>query len=294
MFDFDAYMADRRRQVDALLDQRLPASTLRPQVIHEAMRYSVFAGGKRLRPVLCVAAAEAVAGSWQSALLPGAAIEILHTFTLIHDDLPAMDNDDLRRGLPTCHIKFGEANAILAGDALLTLAFEWLAECPVPAPYRPCELILELSQAAGSTGVIGGQVEDLAAEGKTPTPEQIGYIHTHKTGDLIRASVRIGAIMAGARPDQLAVLSRYGEAIGHAFQITDDILNATSDPATLGKGVGTDAVRGKATYVAVYGLEEARQRSEHMAEEAKSALREFHGSPHHLLALADYAVHRAS
>jgi geranylgeranyl diphosphate synthase type II len=292
MLDFERYMTERRQEVDALLDQRLPSPSLRPQVIHEAMRYSVFAGGKRIRPILCMAAAEVAAGRYQAALLPGAAIEILHTFTLIHDDLPAMDNDDLRRGQPTCHIRFGEANAILAGDALLTMAFEWLAACEAPSPYRPGELILELSRASGSTGVIGGQVEDLAAEGKTPTPEQLHYIHTHKTGDLIRASVRIGAIAAGARADQLAAITRYGEVVGHAFQITDDILNATSDATTLGKGVGTDAQRGKATYVAVYGLDEARRRSESMAAEAKQALAGLGQSAEPLLALADYAVHR--
>ena len=205
-----------------------------------------------------------------------------------------MDDDALRRGRPTCHIRFGEANAILAGDALLTLAFEWLAECPAPPPHAPCALALELARAAGSQGVIAGQVEDIAAEGQPPDAARLDYIHLHKTADLLRAAVRIGAIAAGASAAHTAALGRYGERIGIAFQIADDLLNATSDRETLGKNTGTDAARGKLTYVAVHGVEHSRQRAAALIADAKAELAALPGPTEPLAAIADYILARKS
>ena len=292
MFDFHAYLAERQRLVNQCLDQHLPPESTRPSILHRAMRYSVMGEAKRMRPILCLAAAEAVCGKPDTALIPGAAIELLHTYTLIHDDLPAMDNDDLRRGRPTCHKVFGEANAILAGDALLTLAFEWLAGCTAPAPYPPNQLALELARASGSQGVIAGQVEDIDAEGKPIDAERVDYIHRHKTADLLRAAVRMGAISAGVSSEGLTALDRYGDLMGLAFQVVDDVLNATSEAAALGKGAGTDAARGKLTYVAVHGIEEARRRAQDLIQQAKGSLSGLPGTIAPLAALADYVVHR--
>lgn len=292
MFDLIAYLAERKRLVDEYLDRHMPPADTSPTVLHEAMRYSVFGDAKRIRPILCLAAAEACGGPVESALRPAGAIELLHTYTLVHDDLPAMDDDDLRRGRPTCHIRFGEANAILAGDALLTLAFEWLADCPAPPPHAPTALVRELAVAAGSQGVIGGQVEDLAAEGAPPDPIRLDYIHRHKTADLIRASCRMGAIAAGGTPETVDSLGRYGELIGLAFQIADDVLNATSDHTKLGKRGGTDAARGKLTYVAVFGVEASRRRANELVDSARECLRGLSGPTAPLMALADYIVAR--
>jgi geranylgeranyl diphosphate synthase type II len=225
--------------------------------------------------------------------MPAVALEYLHTYSLIHDDLPAMDNDDLRRGKPTSHKMFGEANAILAGDALLTLAFAVLGQAIVPAPYPPTALILEMATAAGSRGVAGGQFEDLASEGNDPNPEQLDYIHTHKTAQLIRAACRLGAIVAGAPLEDLEALSAYGERAGLAFQIADDILNATSTPEELGKAVGSDAARGKMTYVALYGIERAQEKAEALAREAAAALAEMGLRSEPLAELARFMVHRS-
>lgn len=294
MLDLSSYLDQRRRLVNRCLNERLPPETTRPTVLHQAMRYSMLGDGKRIRPILCLAAAEAVGGAAEQALVPGCAIELLHTYTLIHDDLPAMDDDDLRRGRPTCHKVYGEANAILAGDALLTLAFEWLAECMAPAPYSPNQFALELARAAGSQGVIAGQVEDIAAEGQGLNLEKLDYIHRHKTADLLRAAVRMGAISAGADAIQLAALDTYGDRMGIAFQIADDVLNATSDAATLGKGTGTDAARGKLTYVTAHGLTEARRRAEALVTEARDSLARLPGDTTPLLALADYVIQRTT
>ncbi len=281
------YLAEKKAWIDKELDQRLPPAAERPAALHEAMRYSVLAGGKRIRPILCMAAAEAVGGSAKDALLPALALEVLHTYTLIHDDLPAMDNDALRRGIPTCHVKFGEAQAILAGDALLTLAFEWTAECQAPKPYLPNQISLELAAAAGSRGVIGGQVEDLAAEGRAPDADTVDYIHLHKTAELIRAALRIGAISAGAKPAELDALTIYGCNVGLVFQITDDILNATSSAEVLGKAAGSDSARGKMTYPALYGIEGARKKAEELVDRALTELGKLKGhvEPLNLIAL---------
>ena len=294
MFNLAAYLAERRQRVEAFLNARMPPADTRPADLHAAMRYSLFGEAKRIRPILAMAAAEACGGAADVALLPGCAIELLHTYTLVHDDLPAMDDDALRRGRPTCHVKFGEANAILAGDALLTLAFEWLADAPVPPPHTPGALVTELARAAGSQGVIGGQVEDIAAEGQTPTADQVDYIHLHKTADLLRAAVRIGAIAAAAPIPHVDALGRYGEKIGIAFQVADDLLNATSHRDALGKNAGTDAERGKVTYVAVHGIDESRRRATALIASAKAELAALPGNAEPLAAIADYIIARTS
>ena len=247
MFEFRQYLNAKTRLINEALEHSLPAENIRPAILHRAMRYSVLAGGKRLRPILCLAAAEAVGGkekTEKNALVPALAIEILHTYTLIHDDLPCMDNDNLRRGKPTSHVVFGEANAILAGDALLTLAFEWMARVAPPKPYASNQLIFELACAAGNRGVIAGQIEDLAAEGKKTNAATVHYIHMHKTAVLLRAAVRIGGICGGADKGELSALGNYGEKAGLAFQIADDILNETSSPESMGKAAGSDRARG--------------------------------------------------
>jgi geranylgeranyl diphosphate synthase type II len=298
MFDLQHYLDNNIQLINTALDRRLPAATERPAALHKAMRYSVFAGGKRLRPVLCLAAAEAIGLANASGLAndtaftAALAIEILHTYTLIHDDLPSMDDDTLRRGQPTLHIVAGEANAILAGDALLTLAFEWLAEVRAPPPYPPNQLSLELAHAAGSRGVVGGQIEDLAAEGRAADPDTVDYIHRHKTAALLRASVRMGGIAAGAGNRALAALTAYGDAIGLAFQIMDDILNETSTAATLGKAASSDRQRGKMTYVAAHGLAAARERARQLTEDAVAALQPLPGNREPLMALARWMTER--
>jgi geranylgeranyl diphosphate synthase, type II len=294
MFDIKSYLEERRGLVELALDKHMPPEQIRPAVLHKAMRYSVMAGGKRLRPILCMAAIEAVGGNPERALLPGLAIEILHTYTLIHDDLPCMDDDVLRRGRPTSHVVFGEANALLAGDALLTLAFEWLALVQAPPPYSPNQLALELAHASGSQGVIGGQSEDLSAEGRTPDADLVEYIHRNKTASLIRAAVRMGGICGGASNASLDRLSRYGECAGLAFQIADDILNVTSTPEQLGKPVGNDAERKKLTYVAVHGLKASQEKANLLIHEAIEAIRALPGDIQPLIALAEYSIRRVS
>ena len=290
---FSQWMAELRAEVDAALDARMPAETEPPAVLHRAMRYSVFAGGKRVRPILCLLAAEAAGGDRRAALAPAMALELLHTYTLIHDDLPSMDNDGLRRGRPTAHRVFGEANAILSGDALLTLAFELLAEGAAPPPYPPGALPLELARAAGSRGVAGGQYEDLAAEAQPDvTAERLESIHRWKTASLIAAAGRMGAIAAAGAPAAVAALGAYGESIGLAFQIADDVLNAVSTPEQLGKAVGSDAKRGKATYVALFGIEASRERARALVAQAIARLDGLPGPTEPLRELARYVVER--
>ncbi len=310
MFDINAYLQQRADAINHELDRILPILGTRPARLHAAMRHSVFAGGKRLRPALCIAACEACGEKEQDAIDAACALELLHTYTLIHDDLPAMDDDTLRRGRPTCHIAFDEATAILAGDALLTLAFEVLANSPLrpgsgqemaetpqptPACGHPSEggevlksppregcrnggvgssavrgrtsqslraLIVELARASGSQGVIGGQAEDLAAEGKDPSADLVEYIHQNKTAALIRAACVMGGICAGASFQCLENLATYGEALGLAFQITDDLLDESSTVEELGKDIGSDKARGKMTYPTVHGKEASLKRIE--------------------------------
>ncbi len=293
MFDLSTYLAQRKSEADQLLDAMLPAKKTRPAMIHEAMRYSLFCGGKRLRPILCLASAELCGRAPDCAHRAAVALECLHTYTLIHDDLPAMDNDDLRRGHPTSHVVFGEANAILAGDALLTFAFEILADSPAPAPYDPCALIRELARAGGSQGVIGGQVEDMEAETRGADAEKLRYIHKHKTVCLIEASCRMGCMAAGGSAEQLAALTNYAHHCGLAFQIADDVLDVTSDEATLGKPIGSDERNHKSTWVTLHGLEAARQDARRLAGLAVDDLAPFdHTAREPLEKLALYMVER--
>jgi geranylgeranyl diphosphate synthase, type II len=290
MFELEPYLADGARWIESALDRLVPPADARPAPLHAAMRHSLFAGGKRLRPLLCAAAAEACGAPRDAALFPAAAIECLHTYTLIHDDLPCMDDDNLRRGVPTCHIVYGESTALLAGDALQALAFHLAAQTPVAA----LDIVRELAAAAGSTGVVGGQVEDMLGEGLPPDEDRLRYIQQHKTGDLIVCACRMGVLAAGAPPTALDAATRYASAIGEAFQIADDLLNATSTSDQLGKAVGTDAAREKTTAVSVYGLEGARQRLRELTQTALAALPGFPGDTAPLAALARHVAERTS
>lgn len=266
------YIAGRGRLVDRTLGALLPPATARPRTVHAAMRYSVFAGGKRLRPVLCLAAAEACGGTPSAALPAACAVECIHTYSLIHDDLPCMDDDDLRRGKPTNHKVFGEAVAVLAGDALLTLAFGILAGAAPNRRYPVAAMVAELAAAAGSRQLVGGQVADLEAEGREVALGDVRFIHGAKTAALVAASLRLGAMSAAATPAKLAALTRFGRALGLAFQIIDDILDVTAPAAKLGKSAGKDLAAGKATYPAVLGLEGARREAKRWTRAAGRAL----------------------
>jgi geranylgeranyl diphosphate synthase, type II len=288
------YLAVQQRLVDAELDRLTPPETTPPETIHRAMRYSLFAGGKRIRPVLCLEAARTVAAEMESAVTAACALELIHTYSLIHDDLPALDNDDYRRGKLTNHKVFGDAMAILAGDALLTLAFQVLAELPAPAD-RKVRLMAELATASGTVGgMIGGQVADLEGEGKPPDAALLESIHRAKTGALLRASLRMGAIYAGASEAQYAALSCYGEHIGLAFQIVDDILDVEESSEALGKTAGKDAAQHKITFPAVYGLEASRTMAEAECARAHQVLEPFGERAARLHELADLIVRRKS
>ena len=267
MDELQTYLKKQSEIVNRLLDTLLPPASERPTRLHEAMRYSVFAGGKRLRPVLCIAACEACGGTAEQAIPAACALELLHTYTLIHYDLPAMDDDTLRRGRPTCHIQFDEATAILAGDALLTLAFEVL----VKVPNIGNQLALELAHAAGSRGVIGGQMEDIDAEGKVPNADLVEYIHRNKTAALIRSACVMGGICADASFQCLEKLATYGENIGMAFQLTDDLLDENSTVEELGKDIGSDKAKGKMTWPAVHGTKKTFADARKLVEEAKKS-----------------------
>jgi len=288
VFDLNIYLADGSRWIETALDRLVPPAGTRPASLHAAMRHSLFAGGKRLRPILCAAAAEACGAPRDDALLPAAAIECLHTYTLIHDDLPCMDDDDLRRGLPTCHKIYGEATALLAGDALQALAFELAARTPVHA----LDIVRELAAAAGSTGVVGGQVEDMLGEHLPPDESRLRFIQQHKTGDLIVCACRMGVLAAAGPAHALEAATRYASAIGEAFQIADDILNATATAEQLGKAVGTDAAREKTTALSVHGLEGAKRRLQELTGEGLAALSGFPGGTDPLAALARHVASR--
>ena len=288
MFDLTNYLADGARWIESALDRLVPPASTRPATLHAALRHSLFAGGKRLRPLLCAASAEACGAPRDAALFPAAAIECLHTYTLIHDDLPCMDNDDLRRGVPTCHKAYGEATALLAGDALQALAFELAARTPVAA----LDIVRELAAAAGSVGVVGGQVEDMLGEHLPPDESRLRFIQRHKTGDLIVCACRMGVLAAGGSAAALAAATRYAAAAGEAFQIADDLLNETSTPEQLGKAVGTDAAREKTTAVSVYGVDGAKKRLAELVAEALAALADFPGETAPLAALALHVAER--
>jgi geranylgeranyl diphosphate synthase, type II len=286
------YVARQQTRVDEALQRWVPAESTLPESIHKAMRYSLFAGGKRIRPLLCMAAAEAVSDSPVGIESCAATLELIHTYSLIHDDLPALDNDDLRRGVPTCHKVFGDAIAILAGDALLTLAFQVLAQMDCPAE-RKVALIVELATASGTVnGMIGGQVCDLEGEGRHPDAALLETIHRAKTGALLRASLRMGAIYAGGDSEQLGALSCYGEHVGLAFQIVDDILDVEQSSETLGKTAGKDAQQHKITFPAVYGLARSREMAEEERLAAHLALKAFDDRAERLREIADFIVHR--
>lgn len=295
--DIQDFLEKRGVIIDRALDQSLPAAGEHPSSIHQAMRYSVFAGGKRLRPILCLEAAR-VAGAEEPDVMPLAlALELIHTYSLIHDDLPALDNDDLRRGQLTLHKKFSEAMAILAGDALLTRAFQLLANWVEggAGTGKRIAAFRETATAAGTVnGLIGGQVADLEAEGKTITAELLHYIHSSKTGALIRASVRSGALLGDAEEDEVVALSAYGEKIGLAFQIVDDILDVVSSAEVLGKTPGKDSTTRKATYPALFGLEESRRQARRLVHEAIASLECFGDGAEPLRALARFFVERAA
>jgi geranylgeranyl diphosphate synthase type II len=281
-----------RLAVDAALDRLLPAVSTQPESIHRAMRYSVFAGGKRIRPILCLEAARTFLDDVTPALPVACALEFIHTYSLIHDDLPALDNDDLRRGRPTSHKQFGEATAILAGDALLTIAFESLSKAPLD-PARCVKVIQEIAAAAGTVnGMVGGQVADLEAEGKLVDTAGLEYIHRSKTAALIRASVVAGALCGGASEPDVERIRRFGENIGWAFQVVDDILDVEESSAALGKTAGKDQAQQKATYPALFGLEKSHKMAAELAHNARNELTSFGVRAEPLRQIADFLIAR--
>ena len=294
MFELPPYLDTRRRQVDAAL-ARIFEDLGSPRRLIDAMRYSLTAGGKRLRPVLCMAACEAVGGKPEAVLEPACALELIHTYSLIHDDLPAMDDDALRRGQPTCHLAFDEATAILAGDALLTLAFQVLSQPGAdgqPAPATRIAVIARIARAAGCRGMIEGQMRDIAAEGRPMALERLAELHGLKTGALITAAIGSGALWAGGGEAQVRALKHYGDKIGLAFQVTDDNLNVEGDPGELGKAVGTDAARSKTTYPALLGLERSKALARELVAEGLQAIAVLDSKADPLRAIAHYIVNR--
>ena len=286
------YLADRQKQVDRALDRFLPKASGPPATLHKAMRYSLFAGGKRLRPILCLAAAEACGGKATAALAHACAMECIHTYSLIHDDLPSMDNDDFRRGRATCHKVFGDGVAILAGDALLTIAFEIATHAKPARRYDLRDIFREIAVAAGSRKLIAGQVLDLEAEGRRITRAQLRSIHENKTAALLTASIRLGAMAANANAKQLAAVTAFGRALGLAFQIIDDILDVTQTSEKLGKSAGKDMAANKATYPAVIGLDKSRAEARRLTAKAHGALEPLGENARVLRALADYLLAR--
>jgi geranylgeranyl diphosphate synthase type II len=293
-FDVGAYMKERTAAVDAALERFLPPETERPESLHKAMRYSVLAGGKRLRPVLVIAGAEAVGGRMDDVMPTACAMELIHTYSLVHDDLPAMDNDDFRRGRPTNHKVFGEAMAILAGDALLTLAFRLLALNLAAAgdAARLPDVLAEVADAAGAGGMVGGQVVDLESEGRDVSADTVDYIHAHKTGALIRASLCAGAVICGATVAQRQALGRAGAHLGLAFQIVDDVLDVVGSSKDLGKTAGKDQAQRKATYPALHGVEASLARARALIGEAEAALAGFGPRGEPIRALGHFIVER--
>ena len=291
-FNLDRFLTDSSKCVNRALDRFLPSERTRPATIHRAMRYSLFAGGKRMRPALCLAAARACGGREADALPLACAVECIHTYSLIHDDLPAMDNDDFRRGKPTNHKVFGDGIAVLAGDALLTQAFEIAAQSKGWARYPHRDLILEIARAAGSLQLVAGQVADLEGEGRKLSVAELRYIHERKTSALLACSVRLGGMSANCPPAQLKALTDFGYHVGLAFQVIDDILDVTQTSEQLGKTAGKDTQAQKATYPAIVGLEKSRAIAEQLTEKAFAALKPFGGRAVALQALADFLLKR--
>jgi geranylgeranyl diphosphate synthase type II len=290
--DFSHYWSVRQKKVDAALDKFLPPADTKPRTIHQAMRYSLFAGGKRLRPIICLATAEVISGKSGDALPLACAVECIHTYSLIHDDLPCMDNDDFRRGKPTSHKVYGEAIAVLAGDALLTIAFEMAASCRAWPRYSHADVIHELAVASGSLALIAGQVADAEGEGKKISPAELRYIHQNKTAALIATSIRLGAMSANATAKQLANLTEFGQSLGLAFQVIDDILDVTQTTEKLGKSAGKDITAQKATYPALLGLDKAKKEADKLTARARAALKPFGKHAEPLEAIADYLLQR--
>ena len=288
-----AYLRSRQKQIDRALDRYLPRTKVKPPTLHKAMRYSLFAGGKRLRPILCLAAAEACRGKISNALPLACALECIHTYSLVHDDLPSMDNDDYRRGRPTCHKVFGDGIAVLAGDALLTIAFEIVSMAKPARRYDMSTLLREIAVAAGSQRLIAGQVADLEAEGRDVKRDQLRFIHENKTAAILKSSVRLGAMSANADAKKLRAITQFGRGLGLAFQVIDDILDVTQTSEILGKSAGKDIAARKATYPAVIGLEKSRAEARRLTRQAHDALSVFRsGDAEPLHCLANYLLER--
>lgn len=292
MSDLKTYLTQRCQIIDVALDQCIPSAETRPVSLHKAMRHSVFAGGKRLRPILTLAAAEACGGTIEKAMPSACAVECLHTYSLIHDDLPCMDDDDMRRGVPTCHIVFGEAIALLAGDALQALAFELTAQTPATSRHTAASLVSELARTAGSLHLVGGQVADLEGEQKKLPLDDLRFVHEGKTAALLTTSITLGAMSADATPEQLKALHDFGMATGLAFQIIDDILDVTQTSEKLGKSAGKDVASEKSTYPALLGLDASRAEAHRLTTAAHDALAIFGEKGTRLRELADYLLNR--
>jgi len=292
--ELKSYLEEKKYIIDKALDEILYKPEIIPSQIHEAMRYSVFAGGKRLRPILCLAACEAVGGDNDEVLQVACALELIHTYSLIHDDLPAMDNDDLRRGKPTNHIVFGEALAILAGDALLTYAFEIINQLGLKTREKEkfFQVGLEIAKAVGTQGMVGGQVVDMLSENQQITEETLFYIHNYKTGALIKGAIKAGAILGGGRAEQIESLIQYGDNLGLAFQITDDLLDVLGDVEKVGKPIGSDNKNQKATFPAIFGIEKSKNMALEAVEKAEQALITFGKDAQPLRLLARYLLTR--
>jgi farnesyl diphosphate synthase len=291
--DFQSWVAARQSRFEAVLRELLPRAELTPQRLHQAMRYAVLDGGKRVRPLLAFAAGELAGADVARVNIAAAAVELIHAYSLVHDDMPCMDDDVLRRGKPTCHVQYDEATALLVGDSLQTLAFQLLAEHRLSDdPQRQLEMIKLLASASGSRGMAGGQAIDLASVGKSLTLPELEFMHIHKTGALIRAAVVLGAHCGSASRAQLEQLDRFGKLIGLAFQVVDDVLDCEADTATLGKTAGKDADNGKPTYVSLLGLQDARAMAGRLHREALDTLAEFGAAALRLRELADFIVLR--
>ncbi len=291
----EAYLNARRGMVDAALNKYMPAEDAYPPEIFKAIRYSLFAGGKRLRPILCLAAAEAVGGDIERIMPVACALELIHTYSLIHDDLPAIDNDDYRRGLPTSHKVFGEGMAVLAGDALLTEAFHLMSRQDLMADINPSLLLTvinEIAEAAGYTGMVGGQVVDMESEGKVPDYETLHYIHSRKTGVMILAALKSGARLSGATEEEIDALSEFGRNIGLAFQIADDMLNVDGDPILMGKATGSDATRGKMTFPALIGVVASHKKAYELLDMALAGIAGLDHKADPLRLIASYVLER--
>lgn len=292
MSDLKTHLTERCQFVDAALNRFIPDAATRPMTLHLAMRHSIFAGGKRLRPILCLAAAEACGGKAGDAIFNACAVECLHTYSLIHDDLPCMDNDDMRRGVPTCHKVYGEAMALLAGDALQALAFELVTKTPIASHHPAAVMVLELARTAGSLHLVGGQVADLEGEGKKLPLDDLRFIHEGKTAALLTTSVKLGGMSANASAVQIQALHDFGMATGLAFQIIDDILDVTQTSEKLGKSAGKDVEAEKSTYPALMGLDASRAEAHRLTEVSHQALEVFGADGARLRQLADYLLNR--